>query len=202
MWEVRWRRYSPRVVVCPGNTAWQNSHTLVILVTLDMKRPPVTLCHSLSRNELDDHGFRALVGLFSAHCCSARLRSSTILGGALWGVVPGGSEGPSRPSAASAPAPSGRACGWKGIRWSWSILDVSKSAVTPPPPHWFGGCLWNTSSWASEQKLIRLSCVHWIGIDTRLSESPLTPGERGNNSSEITVFNEKSLSKTKMSFKG
>lgn len=77
---------------------------------------------------------RALLGLFSAHCCSARLRSSMILGGADWGVVPGGSDGPSRPSAASAPAPSGRACGWKGIRWSWSILDVRKSAVTPPPP--------------------------------------------------------------------
>lgn len=96
---------------------------------------------------------RALVGLFSAQCCSARLKSSMMLGGALWAVAPvGGLQGPSRTGTAPAPAPApaqgrapppapappgpaprGRVWGWKGVRWSWSIPDVSRSAVTPRP---------------------------------------------------------------------
>lgn len=52
---VRWRRNSPRVLVCPGNTAWQNSHTCDCSVTPDMNSPPAWLTNSLSRNE-DDQG--------------------------------------------------------------------------------------------------------------------------------------------------
>lgn len=52
---VRWRRNSPRVLVCPGNTAWQNSHTWDCSMTSDMNSPPAWLTNSLSRKE-DDQG--------------------------------------------------------------------------------------------------------------------------------------------------
>lgn len=52
---VRWRRNSPRVLVCPGKTAWQNSHTCDCSVTPDMNSPPAWLTSSLSRKE-EDHG--------------------------------------------------------------------------------------------------------------------------------------------------